>query len=172
MSPSLRRVSPVSSHSPLGPACKRQYKRRSKSLPCVLERLQRGKIASVMRLPPVPRLGDPVAVLSRPQATVAAAQTDDPVRAERRRRCILAASNWQYSGANMRLGRPYVFGAVQVAPTPRIRPREVQRCGGRREGKSRPSNLKLALVAYWYGLAVCAETLSPNPASCACVRTA
>ena len=59
----------------------------------------------------------------------------------------------------MRLGRPCVFGAVQVAPTPRIRPREVKRCGGSEAhgaSKSRPSNLKLALVAYWYGPAVCA----------------
>ncbi len=28
----------------------------------------------------------------------------------------------------------------------------------RMESKSRPSNLKLALVAYWYGAAVCAES--------------
>ena len=59
----------------------------------------------------------------------------------------------------MRLGRPCVVGAVQVAPTPRIRPREVPRHGGRDAhgaSKSRPSNLKLALVACWYGPAVCA----------------
>ena len=48
---------------------------------------------------------------------------------------------------------------MQVAPTPRIRPREVPRHGGseaKGASKSRPSNLKLALVAYWYGPAVCA----------------
>ena len=59
----------------------------------------------------------------------------------------------------MRLGRPCVVGPVQVAPTPRIRPREVKRCGGGEAhgaSNSRPSNLKLALVAYWYGPAVCA----------------
>jgi hypothetical protein len=59
----------------------------------------------------------------------------------------------------MRLGRPCVVGAVQVAPTPRIRPRKVPRHGGsdvHGASKSRPSNLKLALVAYWYGLALCA----------------
>ena len=57
----------------------------------------------------------------------------------------------------MRFGRPVVVGAVQVAPTPRIRPREVQRCGGSESHgarKSRPSNLKLALVVYWYALAL------------------
>ena len=59
----------------------------------------------------------------------------------------------------MRLGRPYVVGAVQVAPTPRIRPRGVHRSSGSEAhgaGKPRPSNFKLALVAYWYGPAVCA----------------
>ena len=48
---------------------------------------------------------------------------------------------------------------MQVAPTPRIRPRGVQRCGGSEAhgaSKSRPSDRKLALVAYWYGPAVCA----------------
>jgi hypothetical protein len=61
----------------------------------------------------------------------------------------------------VRLGRPCVVGAVQVAPTPRIRLREVQRCGGGEAhgaSNSRPSNLKLALIAYWYGLALCAES--------------
>jgi hypothetical protein len=51
----------------------------------------------------------------------------------------------------MRLGRPVVVGAVQVAPTPRIGPRGVPRHGGGEShgaSKSRPSNLKLALVAY------------------------
>ena len=60
-----------------------------------------------------------------------------------------------------RLGRPCVVGAVQVAPTPRIRPREVPRHGGSEAhgaSNSRPSNLKLALVAYWYGLALCPES--------------
>ena len=59
------------------------------------------------------------------------------------------------------MGRPCVVGAVQVAPTPRLRPREVKRCGGGEAhgaSNSRPSNLKLALVAYWYGLALCAES--------------
>ena len=61
----------------------------------------------------------------------------------------------------MRLGRPCVVGAVQVAPTPRIRPPEVPRHRGSEAhgaSNSRPSNLKLALVAYWYGPAVCAES--------------
>jgi hypothetical protein len=61
----------------------------------------------------------------------------------------------------MRLGRPCVIGAVQVAPTPRIRPPEVPRHRGSEAhgaSNSRPSNLKLALVAYWYGPAVCAES--------------
>ncbi len=56
----------------------------------------------------------------------------------------------------MRLGRPVahpvVVGAVQVAPTPRIRPREVPRHGGSEAhgaSKSRPSDLMLALVGYW-----------------------
>jgi hypothetical protein len=59
------------------------------------------------------------------------------------------------------LGRPCVVGAVQVAPTPRIRSREVPRHGGseaKGASKSRPSDLKLALVAYWYGLALGAES--------------
>jgi hypothetical protein len=80
---------------------------------------------------------------------------------ERRRRCVHPAPILPYSGDVMRLGRPCVVGAGQVAPTPRIRPREVQRCGGSEAhgaSKSRPSNLKLALVAYWYGPAVCAES--------------
>ena len=58
----------------------------------------------------------------------------------------------------MRVRRPCVVGAVQVAPTPRIRPREAPLHGGRDAhgaSKSRPSDLKLALVAYWYGPAVC-----------------
>ena len=79
---------------------------------------------------------------------------------ERRRRCAHPAPILPYSGPAMRMGRPVVVGAVQVAPTPRIRPREVKRCGGSEShgaSKSRPSNLKLALVAYWYGPAVCAE---------------
>ena len=79
----------------------------------------------------------------------------------RRRRCAHAAAILQHSGAFMRLGRPCVVGAVQVAPTPRIRPREVPRHGGRDAhgaSNSHPSNLKLALVAYWYGPAVRAES--------------
>ena len=81
------------------------------------------------------------------------------VLTERRRRCAHPAPILPYSGPAMRLGRPCVVGAGQVAPTPRIRPREVKRCGGSEAhgaSKSRPSNLKLALVAYWYGPALCA----------------
>jgi hypothetical protein len=52
------------------------------------------------------------------------------VRRERRRRCVRAAPILPDPGACMRLARPCVFGAVQVAPTPHIRPREVQRYDG------------------------------------------
>ena len=55
--------------------------------------------------------------------------------------------------------------AVQVAPTPRIRPREVQRYDGSEAhgaSKSRPSNLKPASVACWYGCAVGAKSNRPN----------
>ncbi len=48
-------------------------------------------------------------------------------------------------------GRPCGFRAVQVAPTPRIRPREVPRYGGSEAhgaSKSRSPNLKLALVSW------------------------
>ena len=80
-----------------------------------------------------------------------------PEQPESRRRCVRAASTLQYSGAVMRLGRP-CLEAVQVAPTPRIRPREVQRYCEAHDlhdaSMSRPSKLKLALVAYWYGPAV------------------
>jgi len=50
--------------------------------------------------------GGPVAVLARPRATVVAAQTNDAVRAERRRRCVHPAPNMQCSipGFAMRLG--------------------------------------------------------------------
>jgi hypothetical protein len=63
----------------------------------------------------------------------------------------------------VRLGRSVIVGAVQVrvAPTPRILSRLVPRHRGseaKGASKSRPSNLKLALVAYWYGLALCAES--------------
>ena len=78
---------------------------------------------------------------------------------ERRRRCVRPAPIMPYSGAAVRLGRPCVVGAVQVAPTPRIRPREVPRHRGSEAhgaSKSRPSNLTLALVSYWYGPAACA----------------
>ncbi len=57
------------------------------------------------------------------------------------------------------MGRPCVVWAVQVAPTPRIRPRGVPRHGGSEAhgaSKSRPSSLKLALVACCFGPAVCA----------------
>jgi hypothetical protein len=62
----------------------------------------------------------------------------------------------------MRLGRhAFVVGAVQVAPIPRIRPREVPRHGGSEAhgaSKSHRPNIKLALVAFWHGPAVCAES--------------
>ncbi len=81
------------------------------------------------------------------------------VLTERRRRCAHPAPILPHSGAFMRLGRPCVVGAVQVAPTPRIRPREVPRHRGsdvHGASKSHPSDLKLALVSYRYGPAVCA----------------
>ena len=101
-----------------------------------------------------------VDLLAKPRAT-GRCEARVAVLTERRRRCAHAAPIWQHSGAAVRLGRPGVVGAVQVAPTPRIRLREVQRCGGGEAhgaSNSRPSNLKLALVAYWYGPAVCAES--------------
>jgi hypothetical protein len=79
------------------------------------------------------------------------------VLTERRRRCVHPAPILRYSGPAMRLGRPVVVWAGQIAPTPRIRPREVARRGGSEAhgaSNSRPSDLKLALVAYWYGLAL------------------
>jgi len=84
----------------------------------------------------------------------------DTVLTERRGRYVHPAPILQYSGDAMRLGRPCVVGAVQIAPTRRIRPREVPRDGGSEAygaSKSRPSNLKLAVVAYWYEPAVCAQ---------------
>jgi hypothetical protein len=54
------------------------------------------------------------------------------------------------------------FKAVQVASSPRIRPREVQRyCGSEAHGasKSRPYNNNLALIAYWHCI-----RQPPNPA--------
>ena len=101
----------------------------------------------------------PVDLLAKPRAT-GRCEARVAVLTERRRRCAHAAAILQHSGAFMRLGRPCVVGAVQVAPTPRIRPREVPRHRGSEAhgaSNSRPSNLKLALVAYWYGLALCAE---------------
>jgi hypothetical protein len=64
-------------------------------------------------------------------------------------------------------GTSCVFEAVQVAPTPRIRPREVQRYGGseaRGASKSRASNLKAGIVAYWWACFV-RRKFSPHPAS-------
>ena len=106
------------------------------------------------------RPANPVDLLAKPRATGRCAARV-AVLTERRGRCFHPAPIWQHSGpaTGMRLGRPCVFEAVQVAPTPRIRPREVPRHGGRiahGASKSRPSDLKLALAAYWYGPAVCA----------------
>ena len=104
------------------------------------------------------RPAKPVNLLANPRAT-GRCEARVAVLTERPRRCAHAAPILQHSGTLMRFGRPCVFGAVQVAPTPRIRPREVKRCGGGEAhgaSNSRPSNLKLALVAYWYGPAVCA----------------
>ena len=95
---------------------------------------------------------------AKPRA-IGRCEASDAVLTERRRRCLHPAPILQHSGTLMRLERPCVVGAVQVAPTPRIRPREVPRHGGSEAhgaSKSRPSNLKLALVACWYGPAVCA----------------
>ena len=100
----------------------------------------------------------PVDLPVKPRAT-GRCEARVAVLTERRRRSAHAAPILQHSGTLMRLGRPCVVGPVQVAPTPRIRPREVNRCGGSEAhgaSKSRPSNLKLALVAYWYGPALCA----------------
>ncbi len=79
-----------------------------------------------------------------PEQPVAARR--DAVLTQSRRRCVRAAPIWQHSGAVMRLGRP-CLEAVQVAPTPRIRPREVQRYCEAHDlndaSMSRPFNLKL-----------------------------
>jgi hypothetical protein len=99
-------------------------------------------------------------LLAKPRAT-GRCQARDAVLTERRRRCVHPAPIWQHAGYAMCLGSPCVVGAVQVAPTPRIRPREVPRHGGGEAhgaSKSRPSNLKLALVADRYGLALCTES--------------
>ena len=82
-------------------------------------------------------------------------QSDRSLRGERRRSngkettlCSCCADLAVFRGV-LRLGRPYVLGTVQVAPTPRIRRREVQRHGGSEAHgakTSRPSNPKLALV--------------------------
>jgi hypothetical protein len=104
------------------------------------------------------RPAKPVNLLANPRAT-GRCEARVAVLTERRRRCAHPAPILPYSGAGMRLRRPCVVGAVQVAPTPRIRPREVPRHGGsdaHGASKSHPSDLKLALVAYWYGPAVCA----------------
>ena len=101
-----------------------------------------------------------VDLLAKPRAT-GRCEARVAVLTERRRRSAHAAPILQHSGTLMRLGRPCVVGSVQVAPTPRIRPREVNRCGEREAhgaSNSRPSNLKLAFVAYWYGPALCAES--------------
>ena len=102
----------------------------------------------------------PVDLLAKPRATDRC-EARVAVLTERRRRSAHAAPILQHSGTLMRLGRPCVVGSVQVAPTPRIRPREVKRCGGGEAhgaSNSQPSNLKLALVAFWHGLALCAES--------------
>ena len=101
-----------------------------------------------------------VDLLAKPRAT-GRCEARVAVLTERRRRCAHPAPIWQHFGPVMCLGRPCVVGAVQVSPTPRIRPREVPRHRGSEAhgaSKSRPSNLKMALVAYWYGLALCAES--------------
>jgi hypothetical protein len=101
----------------------------------------------------------PVDLLAKPRAT-GRCQARDAVLTKRRRRCACPAPILQHSGPTMRLGRPVVVGAVQVAPTPRIGPREVPRHGGSEShgaSKPRPSHMKLAFVACWYGPAVCAE---------------
>jgi hypothetical protein len=99
-------------------------------------------------------------LLAKPRAT-GRCQARDAVLTERGQRCVHPAPILQHSGAVMRLGRPCVVGAVQVAPTPRIRSREAPRHGeseAHGASKSRPSNLKLALVVYWYALALCTES--------------
>ncbi len=90
----------------------------------------------------------------------------DAALTERRRRCVRAAPNLPYPGAVVRL-RPSVCAAGRSYPrAPRNRPREVQRYDGEAHDakRSSPSNAKLALVAYWDGLAVCAESNRQNPA--------
>ena len=88
------------------------------------------------------RPAQPVDLLAKPRAT-GRCEARDAVLTERRRCCVHPAPIWQHSGAVVRLGRPCVIGAVQVAPTPRLRPREVKRCGGGEAhgaSNSRPSN--------------------------------
>jgi hypothetical protein len=101
----------------------------------------------------------PVDLLAKPRA-IGRCEARAAVLTERRRYCVHPAPILQYSGAVMRLGPPCVVGAVQIAPTPRIRPREVPRHRGSEAhvaSKPRPSNLKLALVEDQYGPALCAE---------------
>jgi hypothetical protein len=92
--------------------------------------------------------------------------------------CALAASKihppafvtapiLQSSGAVMRLGRPCLVGATQVAPTPRFdleKSSDLMGASFTARASRTPSKRKLALVASWYGSVACAKTESPNPA--------
>jgi hypothetical protein len=77
-------------------------------------------------------------------------ESRDTVLTERRPRCVHPALILPYSGDVVCSERPRVFGAVQNAPIPRIRPREIQRCGrseAHGASKSRQSNMKLAVCS-------------------------
>jgi hypothetical protein len=96
-------------------------------------------------------------------------QSDRSLRGERRRSngkettlCSCCADLAVFRGV-LRLGRPYVLGTVQVAPTPRIRRREVQRHGGSEAHgakTSRPSKPQAGIGC----VLVCCRLESPDPA--------
>jgi hypothetical protein len=75
------------------------------------------------------RPANPVDLLAKPRVT-GRCEARYAVLTERRRRCVRPSPILQYSGAVIRLGGPCVVGVVQVASTPRIRPRGLQRYGG------------------------------------------
>jgi hypothetical protein len=73
-------------------------------------------------------------VASQSRRSARETPSDRSLRGESRRSdgkatTVIPAPILPYSGTFMRLGRPCVVGAVQVAPAPRIRPREVKRYG-------------------------------------------
>jgi hypothetical protein len=96
--------------------------------------------------------------LSKPRAT-GRCKARVALLTERRRRCAHAAPILSYSGPAMPLGRPCVVWAGHCAgrPYPSHLTSRSPACGSEVHGasKSRPSNLKLALVASWYRIALC-----------------